>query len=258
MKIRLTESELVNVVKSVLNEEKERIVRKEDFKKRHKRCTSLKEDVMKRYWNIDFQCAPVLVEKITIDRLMKKHGDNGFVIISANRSDMDDERNTKATQELIRDIKRSGFSYLPTYGGYRGSDDVVDSFEPNFTVFNYDINGNPTNFDDLHKFAIDMCGKYEQDSVYINEPGKAPEYQNKDGEKVSERSSRNYVKNNFKKEYFTSFSSPEEIGKHGKTQPIGRCFTSDISFDESKIYVNPMPSSNIVRMRRKGEVMIWE
>jgi len=260
-RIILTEKQVAKVFgksgNEVLTEVDEQRKIMEEFKKQHRKCSSLKEDVMKRYWNIDFQCAPVLVERITIDRLMKKHGDNGFVIISANRSDMDDERNTVATQGLISDLKASGFTYLPTYGGYRGTDDVVDKFEPNFTVFNYDKDGNPLNFDDLHKFALDMCGKYEQDSVYINEPGKAPEYQNKDGQKVNKRSSRKYVKNDMNKEAYTSFSSPEEIASHGKTQPVGRRFTSDIEFDESRVYVNPMPSSNVARMRRKGEIMIW-
>lgn len=254
--IKLTEGDINNMVIETINTLKGKETIKESFRSKHRRPRNINEDVMKRFWNIDNQCAPVLVEGITIDRLMKKHGDNGFVIISANRSDESDERNTKATQELIRDLKNSGFAYLPSYGGYHGTDDVVDSFEPNFTVFNYDTKGNPTDFEDLYRFALDMCGKYGQDSVYINAPGKAPEYHNAQGEKVNDTSSRDYIKNDLSQEFYTTFSSPDEISRHGKTQPIGRGFTSDIQF-EGKIYVNPMPSSNTARMRRKGEVMIW-
>ena len=216
--VKLNENQLCNVIKNVMEE---MVTEQKKFIEKHYDPKNANEDVMKRYWNIDNQSAPVLIEKITIDRLMQKHGNNGFVIISANRSDKPEERNVKATQNLIQDLKNSNFAYLPTYGGYHGTDNVMDVFEPNFTVFNYSQNGNPTNWEDLHKFALDMCAKYEQDSVYINEPGKAPEYQN----------------------------------ANGKTQKIGRRFTSDIQF-ENKVYVNPIPSSHTARRRRLGEIII--
>ena len=250
--VKLNENQLCNVIKNVVEK---MVTEQKKFIEKHHDPQNANEDVMKRYWNIDNQSAPVLVEKITIDRLMQKHGDNGFVIISANRSDKPEERNIKATQNLIQDLKNSNFSYLPTYGGYHGTDNVVDVFEPNFTVFNYSQNGNPTNWEDLHKFALDMCAKYEQDSVYINEPGKAPEYQNANGDKINRTSTKKYIKNDLNQEYFTSLSSPEEIAAHGKTQKIGRRFTSDIQF-ENKVYVNPIPSSHTARRRRSGEIIL--
>ena len=38
---------------------------------------------------------------------------------------------------------------------------------------------------------------------------------------------------------------------------VGGRFTSDIQF-ENRMYVNPMPCQLSERMRRKGEVMIWD
>lgn len=224
----------------------------------HRDPRNLDEDVMRRFWNIRHQSAPVLVEKITIDRLMRKHGDNGFAIISANRTDKPEERNVAATRSLIQDLKDSGFSYLPTYGGYhdKNRSDVKDEFEPSFIVFNYTPKGEPREWDDLHRFALDMCGKYEQASVYIQPPGQAPEYQDEDGNRIDRTSSRDYIKNDLDQEFFTSMSSPEEIARHGKTQKVGRRFTSDIQF-ESKVYVNPMPSSIAARRMRKGEIMVF-
>ena len=256
--IRLTEEELQGVIKeAILERAKEYNERKVSFRKMHHAPTSLNEDVMKRFWNIDYQSAPVLVEHITIDRLMKKHGDNGFVIVSANRSDKSQEYNDNATASLVNDLKSSGFSYLPVYGGYKGEDGVTDNYEPSFVIFNYDTKGNPTDWNTLNGFALKLCGKYSQDSVYINRPGEAPEYHNANGEKVNKTSSKDYEKNNHQNEFFTSFISPEEVAKHGKTQPIGRRFTSDIVF-EGKLYLNPIPSSATAKMRRKGEIMAWQ
>lgn len=254
----LVRSALRNSLKKLIAEQENKGgITRDKFLAMHRRCRNLNEDVMRRYWNIRHQSAPILLEKITIDRLMHKHGDNGFTIISANRSDQPEERNTKANQSLIQDLKNSGFSYLPTYGGYKGTDGVTDEFEPSFVVFNYDENGNPTQWDDLYRFSLDMCSKYEQDSVYIQAPGQAPEWQDEEGNKVNSRSSRDYIKNDLTQPYFTSLSSPEEIAAHGKTQPVGRRFTSDIEF-ESKIYVNPLPSSITARRRRKGEIFVCD
>ena len=42
-----------------------------------------------------------------------------------------------------------------------------------------------------------------------------------------------------------------------KSFQVGRRFTSDIQF-ENRMYVNPMPDQLSERMRRKGEIMIWD
>lgn len=47
------------------------------------------------------------------------------------------------------------------------------------------------NWKQLKQFAIMMCGKYKQDSVYIQAPGEAPVYMNEKGEVTSKRSSKN-------------------------------------------------------------------
>ena len=93
---------------------------------------------------------PQKLNEVTIDRVLNKHGNNGMVIISANRSDLDGQTNNKNTKELIKDIRQSGFSYFPVYGGYHDKNsEVVDNYEPSFVVVNYDKNGNVGNIDDL-------------------------------------------------------------------------------------------------------------
>ena len=251
---------------------------KEYYFSQETKARTLGENVMKRFYGIDCNMyRPVLLKEVTLDRILKKHGANGFVCISANRSDYPQEVNDKNTQRLISDIKQSGFSYLPTYGGYRNNDTgVMDDFEPSFLVFNYNENGDGGNFEILRSFALQMCGKYEQHSVMIKYPNAAPTWEDKDGNRVSAHSTTAYWKNDPTKEYFTSLQSKEDIEDKerkylskstGKTNyPISKRFTYDISdspVDSSnnenilEFYVNPLPINLLEEQRRKGEIMIW-
>lgn len=245
-------------MKKVLNKDEFMKVIKEEVKRqildKSSKATNIKEDVMSRFFGIKSNGhKPMMVEHITIDRIMNKHGKNGFVIVSANRSDRQEDENLRNTQSLIADIKASGFSYLPTYGGYRGSDGVEDDYEPSFIVFNYDENGRPQDFNVLRKFAIDICGKYQQDSVLIKDPENPPIYVDNKGEKVNSTESDAYWENDPAKEYFTSMKP-----KDGTTD---RRFTMDINFEESAkrngVLLNPPPCTLNERMRRKNEIFLF-
>lgn len=264
---------------------------KEDFRKLHQETLNENEQVMKRFYNIPTnKNKPILIEKVTLDRILQKHGSNGMINISANRSDKPKEYNDQKTSSLIQDIKDSGFSYLPTYGGYRDKEKgIEDDYEPSFVVFNYDAKtGKPRDFQELYRHAVEWCAKYEQHSVLIKAPNKAPIYVNGNGEKVNSTESNTYWKNDPKQEFFTSFKSKEEVDKeireklmgryksycHKNNIPItkdgfeeyykehlndidsiGRRYTYDINFE---CYINPMPLQLTERLSRYGEIMIWE
>lgn len=277
------------ISESISNILKEQETNKENFRKLHKKAVTEKEDVMKRFYGImSNKNKPVQIDEVTLDRVINKHGQNGLINISANRSDEPQEVNDKNTRELISDLQKSGYSYLPTYGGYRGKNGIEDDYEPSFVVFNYTENGEQRDFDELKQFGIELCKKYNQDSVLIKAPQESPIYMNGDGIKVNRKESDKVWKNDPKQEYFTSFKDKGEVNKEieqklkGKyktychrnnIQPtkagfekfyiehlndissIGKRYTYDIVFNEC--YVNPMPCQLTERMRRKGEIMIW-
>lgn len=266
------------------------MVRKEEFRLKHSKAASVNEDVMKRFYGISTNGnKPVLVEKITINRIINKHGNNGLVTVSANRSDLSKEENDENAKKLIDDIKKSGYSYLPTYGGYRGTDGVEDSYEPSFVIFNHTSDGKTGDFEKLRDFALYVCDKYNQNSVLIKAPNNPPIWVDKDGNKVNKKEGNKVWKNDPTQEYFTSLKSKDAVDKEireklmGKyktychkngipltkdgfekfyndhlndIKSIGRRYTYDISFDEC--YVNPMPCQLSERMRRVNEIMIWE
>lgn len=278
-----------DIIRDIVHEELERFNRKETFREAHRKAINENEDVMKRFYGIlSNGNAPVQLNEVTLDRILKKHGNNGLASISANRSDDTAEQNEINTRNLIGDLKRSGFSYLPVYGGYRGTDGVEDDYEPSFVVFNYDINGNATDFNNLMAFAVEMCGKYNQDSVLIKAPNKNPIYVNRNGEKVNSTESGQVWKNDPKQAFFTSLKDKKAVNNEiidkirtkykaycrknhlqindtsfeqfynehkSEIDSIGKRYTYDIQFE---CYVNPMPCQLTERQRRKGEIMVWD
>lgn len=103
---------------------------------------SPKENVMEHYYGISSNGhKPMQVEGTTIDRIIERYGKDGYVVVSARRGDESEEWNTSHTQVLYTDIKRSGYSFLPMYGGYCGTDGEEEGFEPRFIVFNHNRKG---------------------------------------------------------------------------------------------------------------------
>ena len=224
-----------------------------------------KKSVLARYFGIENGFGggnPVLTEKINVSALYKRHGKSGFAILSANRTDKTDEENEQRTKNLISDLSRSGYRYLPVYGGYHGTDGVDDSYEPSFMVFPYDREGHEEEFDGLEDFALDMCGKYNQDSVFILRPGCVPHYYDENGKVKDKRASLELKMNDPSQMFFTSFKSKQDVEKEidaklmkgykkfradhpgvsfdeykkehiGDVKSVGRRFTADIEFDES-------------------------
>lgn len=242
--------------------------RHEALRKKLVRSINESDDVMKKYYGINTNhYKPIMVEHITIDRIMHKHGNNGFIIISANKSDLPPEINEENTKEMIKLIKISGYSYLPTYGGYHNTETGEDGdYEPSFIIFNYNEQNNYDNssdFKELEDFGKFLCKKFDQDCFLCKRSDMPPMYLNRNGDKISVRETNKYWKNDPTKNFFSTFHTPEQDDKYG----IGRRWTNDIHFpDENdtdnnekikEIYVNPIPCSLTERMRRKNEIMLY-
>lgn len=226
------------------------------------------------------------ISEASINRMLD-HGKDGMIIISANRSEIDSSnpelslrkefehylntkydspdivdsdalydierewlrnRNARADRELKDDIQKMGYSYTPVYGGYHGQDDVSDSFEPSYVVYNYKRDSKePGDFQELKKFAIMACNKFKQDSVYVQEPGEAPNFLDGHGNKVNSSSSLNFKINDRNQEFFTT-------NKRKKTAP--QRFTSDIVFENCYIPLRPADYNEKRRRLGIGEYIL--
>ena len=205
-------------------------------------------DYLKEYYNINNGNDLQPLNEITLNRIINKHGEDGYVIVSANRSDKSNEENNKNLKSIITDLKKSPYGYCPVYGGYHGTDGVVDSFEPSFIIFNHSKTGDNMEFSDLKLFATILCRKYNQDSVLIKEPGERPYYSNADGEKVGIAVDDDVDINNPDNEYYTSLIKSNNL-KTNEPEKLKR-FSFNMQFE---CYANPNPATlNEMRRRREG------
>lgn len=133
-----------------------------------------------------------IVNEIGLNRLFNKHTENGYVMVSACRHDWSEddeienrEINNIKTKELKEDIQKAGYQYIPVQGGFV-EDDGTEVVEKSFLIVNFKNKsgkGEPAgNFSNLKKLAIGLCGKYNQDSVLVVEPGEKPTYYTRTGE----------------------------------------------------------------------------
>ena len=209
------------------------------------------------------------ISEANLNRIIK-HGESGMIVISANRSDVHSDnpncdltpeyeewlnnsgaehseetasmwlrhRNKEAEKALKNAIEGSGLSYTPVYGGYHGEDGVVDSYEPSFIVYAKGRNGEDVPFNYVYNKALQWCGDFSQESVYVQAPGEAPVYLDKDGNQSNSSSSKNFKYNRDKEMFYTTT-------KRKSTNP--QRFTADIQFES---YYRKGISSYTDRMRR--------
>ena len=141
----------------------------------------------------------VSLNEVNARSLIDRHSADGYVIISPCRGgedfglDPNDPRqremladiNHKRVKEFVDILKRTDFSYTPTYGGFienQGTPNEENVYERSFVVYNHHKDGSVGDFNELYQFALDMARKYNQDSVLIQAPNGKPQYVKQNGE----------------------------------------------------------------------------
>lgn len=206
------------------------------------------------------------INENNVKRMITTHSDDGYIVISPCRgggdfgidpttnqyeSDKLAHINKERVKEIINDIKKSGFSYTPTYGGFienLGDENETVVYERSFIVYNKDRSGHNLNFDDLFNFGLEMCKKYNQDSFLVQAPGDNPKYVKQDGT-VDFEFSGGKVFNDVSQEYFTDLhKNTHKKGDISSRKPTRFSFT--------EAYVNPKPQCYSERHVRwiNGEV----
>lgn len=218
-----------------------------------------------------------------INRILS-HGKHGMIVISANRSEvysdnpqcdltpeyeqwcanngnldpMNDknqrlflsQRNNECDKELRDKLKASKYAFSPVYGGYHGQDNVTDSFEPSYIVYNHVKGGGAgdhLDFNELEKFGIELAKTYKQSDVYIQRPGEAPNYINQNGQQSNTSSTKNFKINRENEMYYTT-------ARRDKDHP--QRFTADIRFESMYRKAGPATFFDRVKRMQTGEVFL--
>ena len=156
-------------------------------------------------------------------------------------------RNAFADKQLKKDIHDAGFSYTPVFGGYRMQETGEESHEPSYVVYCYDRKGQLRDFQELKDFALKMCGKYSQESVYVQAPNDPPVYLDKHGNQINSSSSGNFKFNRGNETFFTTT---------GRDKNSKQRFTGDIQFNEMYIPIRPGDYNERMRRLTVGEYIL--
>ena len=156
-------------------------------------------------------------------------------------------RNAFADRQLKKDIHAAGYSYTPVFGGYKMQETGEESHEPSYVVYCYDRKGQPCDFQQLKDFALRMCGKYKQESVYVQAPGEPPVYLDRHGDQMNSSSSNNFKFNREGETYFTTT---------GRDKNSKQRFTADIVFENLYIPLRPGDYNERLRRNSLGEYIL--
>jgi hypothetical protein len=184
------------------------------------------------------------------EKSMEKKGGIQSIDSDALYDEMQDwlrRRNAFADRQLRKDIHDAGFSYTPVFGGYKMQETGEECHEPSYVVYCYDKDGQPRDFQELKDFALRMCGKYKQESVYIQAPGEPPVYLDRHGDQMNSSSSNNFKFNRDNETYFTTT---------GRDKSSPQRFTADIVFENLYIPIRPGDYNERMRRDKSGEYIL--
>lgn len=183
-----------------------------------------------------------------LNRLLGKHTKNGYMIISSYRGgdEKTQEENKRDFEELKKDVRRGGFSFVPVYGGFienLGEVDEREVREPALFVPNYKVASISFYDDDnaLKDLGIMLSKKYNQDAFLFIPLGDDENayYINKDGEVDMSFSGKTI--NDLSQMYFIELvKTPYKTGKLGGYGKSSKrySFTENLFVQNSPIDLN--------------------
>jgi len=194
----------------------------------------------------------IYVNEVTLNRILSKHFNDGFIIITADRSEITDanERNVRY-KNLKSDIASAGYPYIPVFGGYKETDPNTGamydapSFERGLLIPNHKALSNQTRDDDgsgLINLGKKLASKYDQESFLYKPMGEGNEsyWIDRNGNTVAEFNG--LTVNDISKEFFTKLFHSKNPNK------ADRRFTL-----LPEIYLSKPPSNASEAYQRFGE-----
>lgn len=149
-----------------------------------------------------------------VNRLINKHAQNGFAIVSACRDSLSKKENLERTEHLKQIIIEMGWSHTICYGGGFIEKEVIEDGdvefdtskhkfnEISFVIYNYNRLDKDRN---LLDDAIKLCGIFDQDDIYYQEPNGKAYWYDRNGNRDATFSLM--TKNDDGQMFFTGFGS---------------------------------------------------
>ena len=114
----------------------------------------------------------MLLNEVTLKRIMNGHGKSGYAVISAYKDENSPTENNRKTEELRQLLIKAPYTYIPVFEGYKelidkSTEQTVNGYKTYFMVFPIGREAFTRNLAAFEKFVIDMCIEFDQDSFFI-------------------------------------------------------------------------------------------
>jgi len=121
----------------------------------------------------------IKIDEVGLNRILSKHFNDGFIIITADRSEITDKaERIKRYKQLKIDITNAGYPHIPVYGGYKETNPETQekydstSFEYGFLIPNQkSFSGKTKDSDELIDLGKKLAAKYDQESFLYKPMG---------------------------------------------------------------------------------------
>lgn len=218
-----------------------------------------------------------LLTEVTLKRILEKYFDEGFIIITADRSckaekglgedeecdpkdvEAQAEINNKNYKKIRDEIRQAGFGFLPVRGGYKekvvnketGETKYVDTDRPEKSLIVMARPGETLNSEKLKDLGIKLAKKYNQDSFMYKPPSEEDSniyYIDKHGD--IDMTFNDVIVNDVMQIYYTQLHK----------RPHERFTASEKPSEEEspiqEVYIPKPPSSVAEARKRMGEIFI--
>tara|TARA_R100000805_G_C3615371_1_gene116791 strand:- start:650 stop:1393 length:744 start_codon:yes stop_codon:yes gene_type:complete len=208
-----------------------------------------------------------IITEATLNRVMTKYADLGFIVISADRScsaekgspcsdeeEAEQDNINKQNEKNIKaDIRAAGFGFIPSYGGFREKDATGEGSieilgEKSFIIPVGGYGGEKVGIEGLKQLGIELSKKYNQDSFFF----KPPDEEDKDAYWINQSGGvdgkfTGVVTNDPEQQFFT------RLRKDKGKQTYGDTFTYTEGL-ERVLLIPPTPDGMSEARQRYGEI----
>lgn len=191
----------------------------------------------------------IVIAETDVQNMMKKHSMAGYVIISAFRHEYSHSVNQNLSLELRKDIRASGFSFIPVWGGFVETEEYENEevvMEQSFIVFNYKGLAMQHGTKELKEYGRQFCEKYNQQTYLFREEGENGKIHYIDSSGIIKMTFNSITPVEAANKYFASLNENKSTkGSHK---------TGSLIFREGVIYLAKSPKSLYEAYKRYGEI----
>lgn len=193
-----------------------------------------------------YRLKEIKINETPLSALFGKHSKAGYIIITAFRGGDKDvnvlKQNYRNNSLLKSDIKSSGFSFTPVWGGFI-EDNGKEVKEQSFIVFNFKKNIEQETSQELFELGRSFCKKYKQEAFLYKPKGEENKSFYIDSNGTIKMTFTSISPTSAADDYFTSLNKSRM--KNAKL----KAFT----YKEGIIYLSKSPNSLYEAYMRYGE-----